>query len=73
MVYKFINVSCFLILKVTISISSVKAYKIFPMEYERLIFKNIAFSGISKLMLKFKVCVSIMTVENWDGGDFTLK
>lgn len=55
------------------SISSVKAYKIFPMEYERLIFKNIAFSGISKLMLKFKVCVSIMTVENWDGGDFTLK
>lgn len=34
-------------------ISSAAAYKIFPMEYERIIFKNIEFSGINKLMLKF--------------------
>lgn len=73
MVYKLINVSRFLILKIAVLISSATAYKIFPMEYERMIFKNIEFSGINKLMLKFKVCVSIMTVENWDWGDFILK
>lgn len=38
-------------------ISSATAYKIFPMEYEGMIFKNIEFSGINKLMLKFKMCV----------------